>query len=468
MNSTSTVNAITMSGGTVTLEKEVVQQLRANLRGDLLIPGDAKYDGTRQVWNGMVDKKPALIACCSGVADVINAVKFGRDHQLLVSVRGGGHNIAGKAVCNNGLMIDLSGMNSVLVDPVTRTANVEGGATLGDLDHETQAFGLATTVGVVTHTGVAGLTLGGGIGRIGRKYGLAIDNLLSVSLVTADGQFLKASETKNVDLFWGLRGGGGNFGIVTALEFKLHPVGPEVLGGVLIYSWEQAREVLKFYAEYSLMAPDELAMDAILMTSPEGSPVCAISVCYIGSFDEGEHLLQPLKRLGPPIADQVGPVKYTTLQAAGDTFFPIGYRYYWKTHFVQEIRDDAIDIILDSFASVPSTHSLVLFQQYGGAVSRVGTSETAYRHREAQYDFIPVSIWTDPGESEKQRNWVRNLWEEMVPFSTGGEYVNNLGDEGEDRIRAAYGDNYQRLVGLKNKYDPTNFFRLNANIKPKL
>lgn len=452
--------------GHAVLEEAVVEQLKASLRGDLLLPSDARYDETRKVWNGMIDKRPAFIVRCAGVADVIDAVKFARDHNLLVSVRGGGHNIAGKAVCDGGMMIDLSRMRSVHVEPVKRTAHVDGGATLGDLDHETQAFGLATTLGVVTHTGVAGLTLGGGIGRIGRKYGLACDNLLSVNVVTAEGQFLRASEMENAELFWGTRGGGGNFGIVTSFEFRLHPVGPVVLGGAVIHPLERAREALKFYYEYSSTAPDELAADAVLLTSPEGERVFAISVCYIGSLEEGERVLQPLRRFGPPLADQIGPNVYTTVQAAGDALFPLGFHHYWKTHFMTAISDGAIDAILSHFATVPSPRSVIVFQQYGGAVSRISPTATAFSHRAAQYDFIPTSIWTNPAESEKQMNWVRLLWDSMKPFSTGGEYVNNLGEEGEDRVRAAYGGNYERLVALKNKYDPTNFFRLNANIKP--
>jgi FAD/FMN-containing dehydrogenase len=462
----SDLQVVALTGGYTVLEETTVQHLKARLRGELLLSSDATYDEIRKVWNGMIDKRPAFIVRCAGVADVIEAIKFAHTHNLLISVRGGGHNIAGKAVCDGGLMIDLSRLRSVQVDPVKRTARVEGGATLGDLDHETQAFGLATTAGVVTHTGVAGLTLGGGIGRIGRKYGLACDNLLSVELITADGQFLRASETENADLFWGIRGAGANFGVVTAFEFQLRPVGPVVLGGVVIHPLERAREALKFYAEYSSAAPDELAVDAVLLTSPNGDRVLAISVCYLGSVEEGERVLQPLRRFGSPIADQIGPLTYTSLQATGDAFFPIGFHHYWKTHFMKEISEDAIDAVLAHFATVPSPRSVVLFQQYGGAVSRVAQSATAFSHRAAQYDFIPVSIWTDPAESEKQLTWVRKLWEAMAPFSTGGEYVNNLGDEGEERIRAAYGGNYERLVTLKNKYDPNNFFRLNANIKP--
>jgi FAD/FMN-containing dehydrogenase len=455
----------TRTGDQTALEEAAAQELRASLRGELLRPGDEAYDETRKVWNGMIDHQPALIARCTETADVIRTVNFARDRDLLVSVRGGGHNIAGKAVCEGGLMIDLSRMRGIAVDPRNQTARVEGGATLGELDAATQASGLATTAGVVTHTGVAGLTLGGGVGRLARKYGLACDNLLSVELVTADGQVLSASDTENSDLFWGMRGAGANFGVVTSFEFQLHPVGPGVLGGVVLYPLEKAKEALKFYYEYSRSAPDELSIDAVFMTSPDGDPVFAISPCYIGPVEEGERVLEPLRRFGPPLADEVGPVTYMEVQAA-NVFFPIGLNYYWKSHFLEEIADDAIEATVSHFASVPSPKSLIVFQQYGGAVTRVGETETAYRHRNAQYDNFPTSVWTDPRETEMQRQWVREWWDIMSPFSTGAEYVNNLGEEGEDRVRAAYGDNYDRLVALKNKYDPTNFFRLNANIRP--
>jgi FAD/FMN-containing dehydrogenase len=432
----------------------------------MLLPSDDRYDETRKVWNGMIDKRPALIARCAGVADVIATVTFARDYNLLVSVRSGGHSIAGKAVCNGGLMLDLSRMRGIQADPVTRTARVEGGATLGDLDRATQAFGLATTAGVVTHTGVAGLTLGGGVGRLAHKYGLACDNLLSVDIVTAEGRVLRVSATENTDLFWGVRGGGGNFGIVTAFEFRLHPVGPGVLGGTLIYPLAKARAALKFYYEYSQTAPDELSADAFLLTLPDGDQAFAIDVCYIGPIEQGERVLRPLRKFGPPLSDQIGPTAYTELQASGDVFFPTGLHYYYKSHFMEEIRDDAIEALVTHFATVPSPRSLVVFQQYGGAVSRVGQADTAFGHRDAQYNFIPASVWTDPTESEKHLSWVRESWDMMRPFSTGGVYVNNLGEEGEDQVRAAYGPNYERLVVLKNKYDPNNFFRLNANIKP--
>ena len=303
--------AITTTGGHTVLGEAAVRHLQASLQGELLLPDHDRYEETRKVWNGMIDKRPALIARCAGVADVSAAVTFARDHTLLVSVRGGGHSVAGKAVCNGGLMIDLSRMRGIQVDPVTRTARVEGGALLGDLDRATQAFGLATTAGVVTHTGVAGLTLGGGVGRLAHKYGLACDNLLSVDLVTAEGQVLKASATENTDLFWGVRGGGGNFGIVTAFEFRLHPVGPQVLGGTVIYPMAKARAALKFYYEYSQAAPDELSADAFLLTLPNGDQAFAIDVCYIGPMEHGERILHPLRKFGPPLADQIGPTTYT-------------------------------------------------------------------------------------------------------------------------------------------------------------
>jgi FAD/FMN-containing dehydrogenase len=443
-----------------------VRQLQSSLRGELLLPSHAKYEETRKVWNGMVDKRPALIARCAGAADVTTAVTFAREHELLVSVRGGGHSIAGKAVCNGGLMIDLSRMRDIQVDPVTCTARVEGGALLGDLDRATQACGLATTAGVVSHTGVAGLTLGGGVGRLAHKYGLACDNLLAVDLVTAEGRVLRASATENTDLFWGVRGGGGNFGIVTTFEFRLHPIGPRVLGGTVIYPQAKARAALKFYAEYSQTAPDEVSTDAFLLTLPNGDQAFAIDACYIGSIEQGERILQPLRQFGPPVVDQIGPTAYLDLQASGDAFFPPGLHYYYKSHFMKEISEEAIEALVAHFATVPSPRSLVAFQQYGGAVSRVSQADTAFGHREAQYNFIPASVWTDPTESEQHLNWVREAWDLMSPFATGGVYVNNLAEEGEDQVRAAYGPHYDRLVSLKNKYDPHNFFRLNANIKP--
>jgi FAD/FMN-containing dehydrogenase len=347
-------------------------------------------------------------------------------------------------------------------------ARVEGGALLGDLDREAQGFGLATTAGVVTHTGVGGLTLGGGVGRLARKHGLACDNVLAVELVTAAGDMLRASATENADLFWGVRGGGGNFGVVTAFHFQLHPVGPKVLGGKVLHPLKQARTALEFYHEFSRTAPDELSSDGIFLTSPEGERVFAISVCYVGPIEQGERVLQPLRRFGPPLLDDIGEVLYTEVQAAADAFFPIGPRFYWKSHFLKEISGDMVEATASHFARSPSPQSLLVFQQFGGKVGRVGRSDTAFWHRDVQWDNFAVSVWTDQAETSTHLEWAREWWDLMKRFSLGGEYVNNLGEEGDDRVRAAYGANYERLVALKNKYDPTNFFRLNANIRPTL
>lgn len=456
----------TRTGGTTTLDGASAYRLAARLRGELLLPGDEGYDRTRKVWNGMVDHRPGLIARCATPADIVQAVRFAREHDLLVSVRGGGHNIAGKAVCDGGMMIDQSKRRNVEVDVDNGTARVEAGATLGELDAATQAAGLATTAGVVTHTGVAGLTLGGGVGRLARKHGLACDNLVSVDLVTADGRTLTASGGENAELFWGMRGAGANFGLATAFTFRLHPVGPVVLAGAVIHGLDDAAAVMRFYSEFSRSAPDELSADAFFVTSPDGHPVFAISVCYIGSIEQGERVLEPLRRFGPPLVDDIAPMAYTEIQAAGDAFFPVGLNYYWKSHFLEEICDEAVEATVEHFSRAPSSRSLIGFQQYGGAVSRVSPSETAYRHRNAQYDAFAASVWIDPEETATQKEWARQWWDQMAPFGIGAEYVNNLGEEGADRVRAAYGDNYERLVALKNEYDPTNFFRLNANIEP--
>lgn len=460
------VMVTTTAGGETILKDATVVALSSHLRGAILRPGDDGYEDARKVWNGMIDKRPALIARCADVGDVVDAVRLAREHDLLVSVRGGGHNIAGKAVCDGGLMIDLSGMRSVQVDPAKRTAHVGGGALIGDLDREAQAFGLATTAGIVTHTGVGGLTLGGGVGRLARKHGLACDNLLGVEVVTAAGEVLRANATENEDLYWGVRGGGGNFGVVTAFEFQLHPVGPGVLGGKVVHRLEEAGAALEFYHEYARTAPDELSADAVFLTSPGGERVLAISVCFVGKIEEGERVLQPLRQFGSPLADDIRPLLYTEVQAAADDFFPIGLRYYWKSHFLREISGDAVEATVSHFARVPSPRSLLVFQQFGGGVGRVGRSETAFWHRDVQFDNFPVSVWTSPADSEAHVQWVREWWDQMKPFSLGGEYINNLGEEGEDRVRASYGGNYERLVVLKSKYDPTNVFRLNANISP--
>jgi FAD/FMN-containing dehydrogenase len=450
------------------LDEATVQGFKTSLRGPLLRPGDASYDDARKVWNGMIDRYPALIARCAGVADVLAAVTFARTHQLLVSVRGGGHNAPGIAVCQGGLMIDLAGMRSVHVDPVRRTARAEGGTTWGDFDRETQVFGLATTGGIVSDTGIAGLTLGGGLGWLAGKYGLTCDNLLSADVVTANGQVLTVSATEHADLFWGLRGGGGNFGVVTSFEYQLHLVGP-VLAGMVLYPFTKAREALTFYRDFATAIPDEVNTVGGLLTSPDGAPVVAIAVCYNGSLDAGEKVLRPLREFGPPLADLISPMPYCQVQTLFDAAMVRGRRYYFKSNFMQRISDGAIDTLIERFATVPSPLSVVYFEQLGKAANRVGATATAFSHRDALCEWGCDAVWLDPAADAVHLQWTRALAEAMRPFTTGSDYVNHIGletDEGAERIKAAYGTNYARLVTLKNTYDPTNLFRHNQNIKP--
>jgi len=443
-----------------------VEALRRRLSGTLVRPGEQGYDAARAVWNGMIDRRPALIVYCANRQDVTEAVSFARMTGILTAVRSGGHNIAGASLCEGGLVIDLSRMNHVTVDPIIRTARAEGGALLADLDAATQVHGLATTTGVNSDTGLVGLTLGGGIGRLGRKHGLTCDNMVLAEIVTADGQVLNASEHENVDLFWGLRGGGGNFGIVTAITYRLHPLGPTVLAGSVVYEWKRVRDALRLYAEFSAAAPDALCTDAALITMPDGNHGFAISAFYAGSMDEGERVLRPLRQAFTPIADRIGPMSYAQLQKAGDGSFPRGHRFYWKAQFLRQIGKAAADALIDLFPSVPSPKSFFVFQQVGGAIGRVPRAATAYANRGAAYDSFPVAIWTDPAADEANMSWAREMYRALRPFAMDGVYVNNLGDEGDDRVKAAYGENYDRLVTLKRKYDPDNFFRLNQNVRP--
>ena len=452
------------------VDESAVEKFKASLRGELLRRGDAGYDEARKVWNGMIDKRPALIARCRGVSDVIQCVNFARASNLLVAVRGGGHNVAGNAVCDGGLMIDLSHMKSVRIDPAHRTARAEPGLTWREFDRETQAFGLATTGGQISTTGIAGLTLGGGWGHLARRYGLSSDNLLSVDLVTANGQFLTASAVENADLFWGVRGGGGNFGVVTSFKYRLHPVGP-VLAGIVAYPLQNAKEVLKLFRELTSAAPDELASGVVIISLPDGTPVTGFYACYTGPLAEGERILKPLRTFGPPLMDQIGPIPYTAAQQLIDSFYPAGLQSYWKSSFLKEISDDAIDTMVAYCAKRPSPmcHGLIE-HQLGGAVRRADREATAFAHRDVEYSFMSLGVCADPGETEKCARWAREFWDAMQPSSTGGVYVNYLGreaDEGPERIKAAYGpEKYARLAALKNRHDPTNMFRLNQNIKP--
>jgi FAD/FMN-containing dehydrogenase len=447
------------------LEQAAVQEFAANLRGELLRPEDDGYDTTRAVFNGMIDKRPAIIVRCVGTSDVIQGVNFARTHDLLVSVRGGGHSVAGNAVSDGGLMLDLSPMKGIRVDPVRRTAQAQAGLTLGEFDHETQAFGLATTLGVVSVTGIGGLTLGGGLGWLNGKHGLACDNLLSADVVTADGHVLTASDEENEDLFWGIRGGGGNFGVVTLFEYQLHPVGP-VLGGGLRYPAAQARDFLRFYHEFASTCPDELSTAASLGQAPDGSVVVGVAVCYCGPIETGERVLHPLRTFGSPLEDNIQPMSYRALQSAPDGGFPLGRQHYWKSSYLKHLSDEAIEVMLRFVAEMPSPISGVGLQQMHGAASRVAPAATAFPHRDEHYDFLILSQWADPTDSEENMRWTRRLFEQMEPFFEKGVYVNNLGEEGEDRVREAYGEHYERLVALKDKYDPTNQFRLNQNIRP--
>lgn len=452
-----------------------VQQFAASVRGEVILPGEVDYNTARQVWNAMIDKYPAMIVRCVGVADVLNAVTFARTHNLSVAVRGGGHNVAGNATCDGGIVIDLSGMKSIRIDPIRRVARAGPGLTWGEFDHETQAFGMALTGGVQSTTGIAGFTLRGGFGYLARKHGLTCDNLLSADVVTADGQFLTTSASENADLFWGLRGGGGNFGIVTSFEFRLFPLGP-VLGGMLIYPAARAKEVLRFYREYVTTAPDELFTIPTFMTAPgaphipmhlHGKPVLTILICYAGSLEEGERVVHPLRAFGPPEVDLVGITPYSAVQSLTDAANPRGRLNYWKAEYLTGYSDEAIDTIVDYADRKGSPFSKILLSHLQGAISRVRPDETAYIHRAAPFLLNINAIWTDPRESDKHIGWARDFWTAMQPFSAGGVYVNFLSNEGEDRVRAAYDPRtYARLVALKNKYDPENFFRLNQNIRP--
>ena len=463
------IEIVSTTGRQVVLDAAAIEQFRTGQRGAHLLRGDDGYDAARKIYNAMIDHRPAMIARCAGVADIIGAVNFARNNGLLVSVRGGGHNVSGNAVCDGGLMIDLSAMKSVRVDPQTRTARTEAGVTWGEFDRETQAFGLATTGGLVSTTGIAGLTLGGGIGWLMGTYGLACDNLISADVVTADGTFLTASKARNEDLFWGLRGGGGNFGVVTSLEFQLHPVGP-MLGGIVIHRLDKATEVIKFYDDFTRASPDEVGTFVGFVTSPEGERVMAIFVCYNGDIAIGERVLKPLRAFGPPLADMIGPMSYVQVQRMMDDAFPAGRQNYWKSNFLKGLDTEAVRIIVDRVAKAPSSYSAVAIEQFSGAVKRVGMNDTAFNHRNARYNLLIVGIWSDPAAKAANVKWVRDLWDAMEPYSSGGVYVNYLGqvaDEGAERVKSAYGaEKYARLVALKGKYDPTNLFCLNQNIKP--
>jgi FAD/FMN-containing dehydrogenase len=444
----------------------IVEELRSVLRGSVVGPADPDYDVARRVHNGMIDKRPAAIARCAEVADVMAALHLGLEHGLPIAVRAGGHNVAGKAVCDDGIVIDLSGMKDMRVDPGRRTARAEAGLTWGEFDRETQAFGLATTGGAVSSTGIAGLTLGGGLGWLQRKHGLTCDNLISAHVVTADGSSVTASATEHADLFWGLRGGGGNFGIVTSFEYRLHPVG-QVLAGPVCYPLEDAKEVFGFYRQFSQEAPDELASAFGLGPLPDGQSAAFVFVCYAGPLEEAQTVIAPVREFGRPLEDHIAPMSYCDVQQAYDDDFPWGVKNYWKATNIAELSDEAIDTMLGCMEAAPSARPMVFLEQLGGAIARVPTSATAFGHRDAEYDLVIASIWDDDAEQDAHVEWAQSFWDAMQPYSTGSVYVNYLSEEGEERVRAAYGaEHYARLVELKRRYDPENAFRGNQNIPP--
>ncbi len=459
-----------------TLSEETIEALQSKLRGEVIQPADPEYDQARTIWNAMIDRRPAAIARCSGVADVVHSVEIAKQHNLLLSVRSGGHNIAGNALCDGGLAIDLSAMKSVHIDPHARRAYVEPGATLGDFDHEAQLFGLATPLGINSTTGVAGLTLGGGFGWLTRKYGMTVDNLMSVEIVTADGQRLWANAEQNADLFWAVRGGGGNFGIVTLFDFKLHPVGPDVMSGLVVYPLEQAKSVLNQYREYVKTIPDDLCVWAVLRKAPplpflpeevHGSEVVIIAFMHAGDIEEGKRLIDPARHFGEPVGEHVGINPYTGWQQAFDGLLTPGARNYWKSHNFAELSDEAIDTVIDYAGKLPSPQCEIFIARLGGEANRVAADATAYAHRDVNFVLNVHGRWDEAGQDEACISWSRDFFNAATPYAMGGVYVNFMTEEETDRIGSAYGPNYDRLAEVKQKYDPDNLFHLNQNIKPR-
>jgi FAD/FMN-containing dehydrogenase len=453
----------------VTSAAAAVAELANRFSGRLLKPTDAGYEEARKVHNGLVDKRPALIARCRGVADVVEAVRLARKLDLEVAVRGGGHNVAGRATIDGGLMIDLSLMKGIDVDPRNRSARVQGGVTWAELNRETQLHGLAVTGGVVSSTGVAGLTLGGGLGWLMGKHGLALDNLSSVEIVTAEGKVLRARKDEESDLFWAVRGGGGNFGVATSFEFRLHPVGPLVTGGLIAHPFDRARDLLRFFRERTASLPDEHAIFGGLIHAPDGSgtKLAAMVTCHSGSLADGERATRPLKEFGSPALDAIGSMPYTELNGMLDAAYPKGAYNYWKSSFLSQLSDDAIDTMTACFARCPTPMGQLLLERVHGAATRVGIGETAFPHRSEGYNFLVIGQWADPADGDRSIAWARETYASMEPFFARGRYVNYLGDdEAGEPVAAAYGPNYPRLRKLKTKYDPQNFFHMNQNIRP--
>ena len=447
----------------------VAAELAGSFRGQLLKPDDPGYEEARKVHNGLVDKRPALIARCLGVADVVDAVNLAEKLGLQVAVRGGGHNVAGRATIDGGVMIDLTPMKGVHLDPKSRSVRAQGGVTWAQLNRETQLHGLAVTGGVVSSTGIAGLTLGGGLGWLMGKYGLALDNLRSVELVTADGSVLRASNDEEPDLFWAVRGGGGNFGVVTSFDYQLHPVGPTVTAGPIVHPIDRARSLLEFYRDKTQSLADEHTIFATLTHAPDGSgaEVAALVTCHCGSPLDAENAMRPLKQFGSPILDAVGPVAYCQLNSMLDANYPKGALNYWKSNFLAELSDAAIGAMIEAFGRCPTSMGQLLLEHIHGAAARVGEGDTAFPHRREGYNFLVLAQWMEPADTSRCIAWARETYEAMQPFFTSGRYVNYLdNDEAGDPVAAAYGPNYRRLQQIKAKYDPKNVFRMNQNIRP--
>ena len=469
------VRLTTSDGSQAALPSDLLDRLASTLPGRLHAPGSPDFDQACTIWNAMIERRPGLVVRCSSSADVSQAIRFAHEHDLVLSVRGGGHNIAGSALCDGGLMLDLSPMNSVEVDPGARTARVGGGATLADFDGAAQVFGLATPLGINSTTGVAGLTLGGGFGWLSRRYGLTIDNLIAAEVVLASGDVVRASADEEPDLFWAIRGGGGNFGVVTSFDFQLHPVGPEVLSGLVIHPLDAARDVLRFYRDFLPTTPDELSCWFVMRKAPplpflpaewHGKEILALAMCYAGPVEDGERVMAPLRKFGQPIADVVAPHPYTAWQTILDPLLTPGFRNYWKSHDFREVSDGLIDVLIAHARTIPDPSTEIAFAQLGGAVGRVANEATAYSHRDGQFVLNVHGRWEDPAKDTECIGWARDLFRAAAPFATGAVYVNFLTQEEEERVRAAYGGNYDRLVKLKGRYDPKNLFRTNQNIRP--
>jgi FAD/FMN-containing dehydrogenase len=464
-----------LGGGAAAIPRRTVAALREKIGGAVLTAGEEGYEIARSVWNAMIDRRPALIVRCASTADVRAAVEFAGNAGAALAVRGGGHNIAGSAVCDGGVMIDLTLMKSVSIDPVNRIARVEPGVTLGEFDQAAQAFGLVTPTGINSTTGIAGLTLGGGFGWISRKFGLTADNLVSAEVVTADARLVRASERENPDLLWALRGGGGNFGIVTAFEFRLHALGPEVMSGLIVYPMSQARDLIRRYREIAAAAPDELACWFVMRAAPplpflpaevHGTGIIAFAACYAGPMDASEQAMKPLRAMGTPIADVIGPHPFVGWQTALDPLLTPGARNYWKSHSFTALSDGLVDVLVDYGNKLPSAETELAFAQLGGAINRVPADATAYPHRNVAFLINLHTRWRDPKDDATCIAWARSLFDACTPFASGGTYVNFIPEDDKDGVKRAYLGNAKRLAAIKAKYDPKNLFRINQNIRP--